>query len=166
MSDNIKTQQIFKNTLPDCAQQFKTVVKATPYPIQNPFVLSKFGSLSKEILPPIVKSTRDNNNILIDTIVFIDSSISPDYFWIFYQLTTCEAGTPQLTIYICYIFCGAGSVSPNPFTNDYTAYSVPLIFTNKEIKNIKAINNIKTFVRNSDPETSRGTVTTVPPPTE
>ncbi|WP_271769488.1 hypothetical protein [Aquimarina algiphila] len=143
----------------------------------SPAITLNFGSPSFELLPPLVKvSNWGSSPLKVDIIVFIDSIISSSsqfkQFIIYYERTTCEAGTPQLTIYISYDFKGipgtpgTPSVPANPTSNSYVLHSIELSFDKKKYSFIESIQNVKTFLWNQDPETSRGTVTTVPPPTE
>ncbi|WP_109433992.1 hypothetical protein [Aquimarina sp. AU119] len=140
-------------------------IKATPLLCGNEKFTFSLGSPSREQLPPLIKAVYTNTGgVAIEAMVFIDSSIPVTNFSVYQNYTTCSTGAPQLTLYIC-PFLADGNPPANPETDSYNLY--PLNLGLKiQTPNGQLIRSIQIFLWNEDPETSRGTVTTVPPPTE
>lgn len=111
----------------------------------------------KTPLQPIVEVYLDsNNNIQVSTVFFIDAAIrglNASSFTIFQDYSISETGEPRLQFFISY-----DAVETE--TTNFQAYqisfqSLPTVFLNKDIT------TIQTFLWDTDPISSRGTVTTV-----
>ncbi|AXT59297.1 hypothetical protein D1816_02695 [Aquimarina sp. AD10] len=126
---------------------------------------------SNEIIPPVVKAyfSEKKDQIIVEAKLFIISSFIPSEITMTYQYTTCTTGVPQITIYFIY---NTGVVTESLALNGPNGKSSTSIYNLYSCKpfTLKAQNpitgpiiNIQSFLRDIDPVTSRGTVTTVQP---
>ncbi|RZN82493.1 MAG: hypothetical protein EVB11_08385 [Winogradskyella sp.] len=120
----------------------------------------QFGTDSSEILPPISKVNWQgsieggNLSLEVSNVVLIDSNagINQDSVKIYWN--------ESLLLPIFYIDYDA----PNNPTNDYVAYEINFaIGYGDQTENLAP--RVETILWDEDPRGSRGTITTVPPPT-
>jgi hypothetical protein len=114
-------------------------------------------------LPPLVQANLDATGQFINVcaIVFIDSSIpSPVSFTVYQNSITGVDGAPnQIQFYICYDYAESTAINFNAYTINFASLPADV----KGGISVKGMNAIETFSWDSDPVTSRGTVTTVQP---
>ncbi|WP_282080511.1 hypothetical protein [Aquimarina algiphila] len=157
MSDTTKTgtpvQTICKPIKPP-----GTYIKPTfsfPVPLLNNFSVGpKIPNPevpNPELQEPLVKVTHFRDFLSVDTIVLVDASVKFDCntFSPYYKYNNEEN---KLIINISYN-------SDPPSSNLCNAYYIKIIFLDLPIV---PINTVETYLWDDDPETSRGTVTTVP----
>lgn len=128
----------------------------TQYPLKSSSSIT-FGNESLVLLPPLVKVNIVNGSIAANVIVFMDYSIGQPNFSVSYEFTTCNSGVPQISLYICY---DEKIITPY---NQYIPYSLAISDLPLSNEQGQTIINLKTFLWDEDPVTSRGTVTTVQP---
>ncbi|WP_271782188.1 hypothetical protein [Aquimarina algiphila] len=127
-------------------------------------IIFNLGYESTELLPPLARvnivNEPNKTYFAINIIAFVNSTIVKPItsFEIYYEYGICNLGKPQLTFYVSYTNSG------NQKTKTYNAYHLNTIefFVDNSTKKTANTESVRVFLWNDDPETSRGTVTTVP----
>lgn len=128
--------------------------------------------IKDKILPPtVIAKYSSNGEINVDAFVFLDNALGLKRkdFKYFYNLTMGLKATYELLIYIAF----SEPVSKNTSVKNYDITSFQFTFKQDSLKgfnfntekeqfiSLEEISTVKVFVVNSDPDTSRGTETTV-----
>jgi hypothetical protein len=108
-------------------------------------------------LQPLVEVYLDSsNNIQISTVFFIDAAITgldANSFIIFQDTSISETGEPRLQFFISYDAIETDATNFQAYQLSFQA--LPTIFLTKDIT------TIQTFLWDTDPISSRGTITNV-----
>jgi len=117
-------------------------------------------------LVPHVRVTKKDNNIAVEAIIFIDSTISNPKLIVSQLLSVSIAGEYQLQFFI---HCSEDEIErlrENRSRISYKAFTVKFDTKNTTINfpegvTLAHVKTTQTFLWNIDPETSRGTETSV-----
>ncbi|MBL4605093.1 MAG: hypothetical protein JKY02_05380 [Flavobacteriaceae bacterium] len=146
----------------------KFAYKEVKSSIGNVLLLSFFNNYPRNIkpLPPIAQAclTNDKTQISVSAIVFVgltelDNPIVFDGFNIIQEHVFSNEGVPEIELDICY-----SSVDQN--LEDFVPVLVqfetePIEGPQGEVITLEKVKTITSYLKNVDPEGSRGTVTTV-----
>jgi len=135
---------------------FKQLFSDSDKKYPNQITFEKEGTIKN--LQPLVHAFYDakNDSVNICAVVFVDAAYNPMPFTVYQKYTTKpEKGKAQIKFYVAYDL-------PETKTKVYNTYQVIFRYSHGEIIP-KNLSTIKTYLWDIDPETSRGTTTTVEP---
>ncbi|AXG71955.1 hypothetical protein KORDIASMS9_04213 [Kordia sp. SMS9] len=164
----------------ELAKEYLTNDNTKPQEIENHYEqlyqsYMNEGKDKKVLIQPTIGTLRDENHIYTSVYFFenYEYFMKKEDFKIYQNFTISEDGSPQLNYYVCFNLTTKSKGSTyrmRKFTikNHSEKYATVNTTTNELTEqklNIDNIKNIMVTVINEDPETSRGTVTTVTQPT-
>ncbi|WP_297332387.1 hypothetical protein [Flavobacterium sp.] len=109
-------------------------------------------------LSPLVEATyfTESDEMRISAVVFLDAAIVSPSFEVFQECQPYVEGEPPVKFYVCYDH-------KRTMATEFNAYQVNFSLDPAAIHGIEVnkINEIETFLWDTDPKASRGTVTNV-----
>lgn len=109
-------------------------------------------------LSPLVEATyfSDSDQIKVSAVVFLDAAIANPSFDVFQDFQPYVEGEPPVKFYICYDY-------KRTTATEFNAYQVNFTLDPAAVHGIEIskIAEVETFLWDTDPKASRGTVTNV-----
>ncbi len=144
------------------------VGKGSNFEVPIDFGVNYPGVLAPTILS-FLRGEGKKQNIFIEGIAFVNSDyeVQKEQFEFYYNFTYKSSGDYQLNIYMTFIHSDKNNEKgfiAYPFLMEF--YEGAVKCSEKETVPIDKIKTVELFVINRNPETSRGTVTTVQPSSE
>ncbi len=143
------------------------VGKGSNFEVPIDFGVNYPGVLAPTVLS-FLRGEGKNQNIFIEGIAFVNSDygVEKEQFEFYYNFTYKSSGDYQLNIYMTFIHSDKNNKKgfiAYPFLMEF--YKGAIECSEKEPVPLEKIQTVELFVVNRNPETSRGTVTTVKPST-